>query len=251
MYTGTATVRRSYIDLRGLNLGTDFLRETDVTPGQKLGIAIEGLPEVEAEGTINGQGFIGGLAVLYREFELREGDRIGVSYDGTSVVLSPPPDRVRVARGVDTEAAPGVVEYVPVFDRDRLRHVHIERFAPGNLRRWVPQSEPDVYMVFGVLAEKTDYRYCCGVNSQLLQRLGYSTERTKPDAILMDAASGQYMMAEFKMYSKDFSFNHKPEDVDVLVCWIHDEKDLARLPQMVLELKGLLLKALEEGEIEL
>lgn len=246
----TTVVRKSYIDLRGLNLGTEFMRANNITAGRKFIFSIDGVPDADAQGTINSQGFISGLAVLYREFDLREGDPVAFRMDGNTIKLNPPTDRKKAVEVRDTEVQQTPARNQSVFERQSLRHIHLERYAPGNLGRWVPQSEPDVYMVFGALADKTDYRYCCGVNTALLQKLGYTAE-TKPDAVLIDAVTDQYLMAEFKMYSCDYSANHRAEDVDVLVCWIDNEKDRRKLPATVLALKDLLAKALDEGEIDL
>ena len=149
---------------------------------------------------------------------------------------------------------PGAVTIVPptkgVFDRQALKHLHIETFAPGNLARWNPQTEPDIYMIFGVLSEYTDFRYCCGASKALLDKLGYEAD-TKPDAILIDRTRNAYLMAEFKMRSSEFKMNHKADEVDVLVCWIDDAQDPSELPPLVLALKSLLERIVQEGKIDL
>jgi hypothetical protein len=138
----------------------------------------------------------------------------------------------------------------PVFERQRLKHVHMEPYAPGNLSKWEPRTEADVYMVFSALSEYTDYQYCCGASKSLLARLGYKAD-TKPDAIRIDRSTGQYLMAEFKMASREFSYNHAPEDVDVLVCWDYNEQGPGKLPPAVVDLRGLLERAVKEGDIDI
>ncbi len=137
-----------------------------------------------------------------------------------------------------------------VFQRQQLRHLHVEPFTFGNLRSWTPHTEADVYMVFGVLSEYTDYRYCCGASKALLQKLGYKAD-TKPDAILIDRTTDEYLMAEFKVNSKEFASNHKPEDVDVLICWEHDGGANEKLPKRVVALRTLLEQAIQDGELSL
>ena len=246
-----ATIRPSYIDLRGLNLGIEFMRSNELLASQRYLMVVEGLPDVELQGTLNKDGFIGGLSVLYREFDLSAGDKIALSYDGAAIRLAPPPEKRRTRPdSPQVPADASAKEQIPVFERERLRHIHIEPYAPGSLERWVPQTEPDVYMVFGALADYTDYRYCCGTSTDLLRQLGYAPT-TKPDAVLIDRSSGQYLMAEFKMNSKDFALNHQPRDVDVLVCWVDDADDRSKLPGTVLGLKDLLKKRLQEGDLDL
>ena len=46
-------------------------------------------------------------------------------------------------------------------------------------------------------------------------------------------------MAEWKKSSSDFKSNHKPDDVDVLVCWLDDETDRLLLPPKVLALRDV------------
>jgi hypothetical protein len=85
----------------------------------------------------------------------------------------------------------------------------------------------------------------------LLDKLRYTCKRAKPDAILIERATGQYLMAEFKMASSHFVSNHHKEDVDVLVCWVDDATDRTTLPVVVLALKNLLERGIREGEIAL
>jgi len=249
MVTTTTMVRQSYIDLRGINLGTGFIKEAEMTPGHKYPMVIEGVDDIELEGTLDKSGFIGGLARLYREFDLAVNDKIVVDYDGKTLTLKPPAGKRCGAEVKEGEQHPGGVT-LPIFERQRLKHIHMEPYAPGNLGRWLPRTEPDVYMVFGALSEYTDYRYCCGTSQILLSQLGYKAE-TKPDAILIDRPTGQYLIAEFKMKSSEFAYNHKPEDVDVLVCWEHDEQDKTRLPRVVVCLHDLLERAVRDGDIDL
>jgi len=245
-----STIRQSYIDLRGINLGAAFVHEHDLQPGQRYDMVIEGLPDVEARGTLDRSGFIGGLAVLYRNYALEVGDVLDVSYDGAVIHITPPLERRRQEEPEPTPAQEAEEDTRPVFERQGLRHVHIEPYAPGNLSNWVPQTEADVYMVFGDLSEYTDYRYCCGASSTLMNSLGYKAD-TGPDAILIERATGQYLVAEFKMRSKDFKLNHLREDVDVLICWEDDEADRTVLPPQVVGLHALLATAIEEGDIDL
>lgn len=205
---------------------------------QQYPIVVEGLEETVLEGTLTASGLIGGLAKLYNRYDLEDGDTVNVCWDGVTL-------RVRALRATTgaTETLPMPRDTTPndgVFGEKRLKHVHIECFAPGNLTRWTPQTEPDVYMVFGILAEYTDYRYVCGTSKSLLLKLGYDVDTTtKPDAILVDA-DDRYRMAEFKVKSADFASNHGRDDVYVLVCWADNAQNPALLPPKVLALQPLL-----------
>ena len=165
------------------------------------------------------------------------------------IMLRPPSVKLRDVQS-PAAAAEAVTTTRSVFQRQGLRYLFIEPFAPGNLARWNPRTEPDVYMVFGVLAEYTDYRYASGASKEILDRLGY-TAPTKPDAVLIDRGTDEYLMSEFKVKSSDFKSNHKPEDVDVLVCWIDDETNRGQLPPAVLALKTLMEELIAEGDIDL
>ncbi len=244
------TIRQSYIDLKGINLGAAFVRKHNLQFGQKYAMTIDGLPDVEINGTLDRSGFIGGLSVLYRTFDLCVEDTLGIGYDDSVIRITPPQGKGRTQPAEPDHVLEADEDTRPVFERQRLRHIHIEPYAPGNLSNWVPQTEADVYMVFGALSEYTDYRYCCGASQILIDQLGYRAN-TKPDAFLIDRATGQYLVAEFKMNSKDFSSNHKKEELDVLICWEDDDTDRTQLPPHVIGLRSLLEKALKEGEIDL
>lgn len=243
------TIRQSYITLRGINLGVAFVREHRLQHGQRYAMSVEGMPDRELIGTLDRSGFIGGLSAMYKVFDLTEGDNLEVNYDGAVIHITPPADR-RIRQ--EEEPGEGVApsDARPVFERQNLRHIHIEPYAPGNLSNWIPQTEADVYMVFGALSEYTDYRYGCGASQALLNNLGYQA-RTKPDAFLIQRATGQYVIAEFKMNSNEFRSNHAKEDVDVLVCWEDNEAVRSVLPPEVLCLKTLLRRAVEDGDIDL
>ncbi len=244
MVEGTATIRPSYREFRGLYLGVQFVRDAGLQSDQMYTMVIDGLEHLNVKGRLDKNTFIGGLAPLYQSFNLEDGDEVKLLWDGAVLRLTPP-------RKPAGPAPEGVAAPAPtVLDRDQLKHLHIEPFAPGNLERWNPQTEPDVYMTFGVLSEYTDFRYCCGASKTLLDRLGYKAD-TKPDAILIDRSSNAYLIAEFKMRSSEFSMNHKAEDVDVLICWIDDASDRSVLPPRVLPLKALLERIVHEGEIDL
>jgi hypothetical protein len=252
MNSTKSIIRKSYITLRGINLGAAFMSESELVPGQRYSMVVSEIGD-DLAGTLDKSGFIGGLAKMYRLYDLAEGDGVEVEYDGTMLHITPPSDKRRSPEHAEEASQDsGEVESEDgdsVFDRQSLRHVHIETYAPGNLRNWTPRTEPDVYMVFGALAEYTDYRYCCGVNQALIDQLGYEAD-AKPDAVLIDRATGQYLMAEFKVNSKDFTSNHKKDDVDVLVCWSHDNTDLSVLPPTIVDLKTLLETAIKEGNID-
>ncbi len=244
------SVRQSYIDLRGLNLGAEFLRQYQLQPGQRYSVtvAINGLSDIDTTGTLDKSGFIGGLAVMYNTFALQDGDLIEVDYESGIIRLTPPMAKLRQATTTTTPAPTPVAALV--FTRQSLRHIHIEPFAFGSLSEWVPHTEADVYLVFGTLSEYTDYRYVCGASKSLLDRLGYSAQ-TKPDAILIDRRTDEYLMGEFKMTSKDFTLNHQKDDVDVLVCWDHNETDHTKLPPQIVALKQLVDNAIRNGDLQL
>ena len=127
-----------------------------------------------------------------------------------------------------------------LFARDNYRHIHLEPFRPENLHTWEPETEADVYLAFGVLQEFTDFQYCCGASKAVLDKLGANyTDSSKPDAILIDRTTDEYLMAEWKKHSSDFKANHKKDDVDVLVCWNDNETQRDALPPQVLALHSV------------
>jgi hypothetical protein len=133
-------------------------------------------------------------------------------------------------------------KYETVFERKNLKYLHIEPFRPENLKNWIPQTETDIYMIFGIVETYTDFKYCCGTNIQLLKDLGIKCDTddpSKPDAILINRNTNEYMIAEFKMKSSAFKSNHKKEDIDVLVVWEDDERDKSILPKYIIVLSEI------------
>jgi hypothetical protein len=188
------------------------------------------------------------MSRIYKALNLANGDVIQYEIDSPNQITITFVKKAGVSTGAPTPSTP-ITPPPPatdsVFVRQKLRPLHIELFTPENLNRWEPENEPDVYMAFGVLQEYTNYRYCCATSKSLLDRLGFSAD-TKPDAVLVAEDTGEYLIAEFKMKSSDFSRNHKPEDVDVLVVWEADEADLSKLPPEVLHLREISKTAAQE-----
>lgn len=266
----------THFDLRNIYLPSEFVRDKGLKSKVKYPILIDGLESPETRGTLQDTNSIGGMAKMYKSFDLKAGDEIGLDFEDGTLIVIPPADRLiprqqdigaapaapvegasAVQQQAQTDATPAQTAPTPtspttVFERQKLKYLHIPEFAPGNLTGWSPEAETDVFLVFGMLSENTDYRYCCGTSKELLTRLNYNLiSKTKPDAVLIDRATGEYLMAEFKVYSADFTSNHAKEDVDVLVCWIDDAPDKSKLPDRVLALKDLREKGVKTGEITL
>ncbi len=240
-----AKITESYSDLRSIFFGVQAVRAGHLQAG-RVKVLLSTDPDFVAEGALDMRGLLSGMSRLYNALGLRAGDEVIAKTSDTStltVVNSPLPQRTVIAESLP-RVAPEHSSYV--FERLKLNHLHIESFRPENLNHWEPETETDVYMAFGVLAEFTDFRYCCGASADLLRRLGADyTGTSKPDAILIDRRSDRYLMAEWKMRSNDYSSNHKPQDVDVLVCWIDDAVDRSVLPPTVLALREIAKKAAE------
>jgi len=229
-------IRKSYRDLRLLYVGVKVREAASLKPGS-LTILHADDPDFSVTGTMDADGYITGLAKLYHYLDPKPDTTLtfSVSSDGSLVITAPKPPAPAADGSVPDIAVPTPTT---VFERRGLKHLHLEPFHPENLRRWQPETEPDVYMVFGVLQGFTDYQYCCGTSKAILAKLGADYSSTaKPDAILIDRTTDQYMMAEWKKSSSEYKFNHAPGDVDVLVCWEDDETDRTKLPPTVLALR--------------
>ena len=50
MHSTTATIRQSYIELRGINLGTGFVKDAGMVPGQKYPMVIDGVEDRQRVG---------------------------------------------------------------------------------------------------------------------------------------------------------------------------------------------------------
>ena len=251
----SSPITKSYLGLRLINLGQTRVTEGDLAVGDlTIILADELVGEGEPfsiDGKLHKTGVVSGMSKLHARLSLGIGDKLKYeiqSVDGTKHVAITQVEKQPAGQGAQAEPAPQDENAAPesVFKRLALNHVHLEAFRPTNLDHWQPRAEPDVYMAFGVLQEFTDYRYCCGVNKELLDQLGAEYE-TKPDAVLIDRKDDQYRMAEWKVRSSDFIGNHQPEDVDVLICWEHNETDKTKLPPDVVALKDIAKLAAQEA----
>lgn len=233
-----AKITPAYVTLNSLYLGAEAWASNMLEPGRAT-VLLDGDSTFLAEGKLNSKGGLSGMAKLYRRLQLSAGMELRFHIPSlNTLVVYPTPE--------ETNATPPSTPQT-VFERRNLRHLHIQPFRPENPKHWEPERETDVYLAFGVLQEFTAYQYCCGASKDLLMRLGAFDETvTKPDAILIDRATDQYLMAEWKMRSSHFSLNHKKDDVDVLVCWFHDAVDTSALPARVLSLRDVARIAAEE-----
>jgi hypothetical protein len=234
--TFKATIKDTYVKLRCLYLETAAWKTGLLGVGQAT-VLLSNDNTFVAEGKLNGGGGLTGMAKLYKRLGLVTGAELEYEIPRKNTIVV----QIRAEAGgarPEPAVAAGAAVAQTVFERKALKHLHIEPFRAENLHHWEPETETDVYLAFGVLQEFTDFQYCCGASKALLQRLGAFEEGgTKPDAILVDRATDQYLMAEWKMRSSAFATNHRPEDVDVLVCWIDDETDRAKLPPRIVALQ--------------
>ncbi len=241
-------ITQSSINTNSLNLGKDFIREHKLVTGQRYPIVVVGMEDTELAGTIQKTGVIGGLAAFYERFaDVQANTEIEIGFDGLAIIVYPP----------ETPAVPPTAKLPAppsdnVLDRKSANHVYIAPYAPGAINMWEPKGEPDVYMVFGRLAEFTPFRYCCAASQEILDKLGIQID-PKPDAVLIERVSDRYLIAEFEVKSSRFlRHGHRKDDIDVLICWRDDVTDAVLRQQlpMVLDLHRLISKLLETGEIE-
>lgn len=260
MESTKSKITDNYVKMRFVSIGREFSSRNNLQPGQQYSIRIvdETVEEVfETRGTLTKSYILGGLSILYRNYELITGDEINIEYNGSRVLITPPKDKKKCAvtyPAIMLDSGDETIkeQTCSVFDRKCLKHIHIESFAERNFREWTPKTEADVYLVFGAISEFTDYKYCCGTSADLLKKLGYDySETSKPDAILIDRATDEYLISEFKMKSSGFKSNHKKEDIDVLICWVDDETDRDLLPNNVLCLNRLIEKSITAGDMEI
>jgi hypothetical protein len=218
----TTAITKSYARNYVLYLGG--FKATKLSPGTIL-VRMVGHDDFETEGSLNANGALSGMAKVYAALSLRPKDKLDLQVLSKSelavVPLRPPKFKFRLNKPT-------------VFASKKLKHIHFEAFRPQNLVDWKPKAEVDVYMTFGILEKYTPFKYCCGLTEEILRQLGTKID-PKPDAILIDRITDEYLIAEFEKSSSDFvKGKHKPNDVDVLVCWFNDERDRSKLPQIVL-----------------
>lgn len=246
--TLTTNITRAY--KKNYTLYLPAVREGLLEPGT-VRTRVEGSDDFEVTGELNFRGHLSGMAKLYSVLELEEGDTLSFQIvSPTEILVVPPRELVAQPAEKVSEISAG---FESVFKKKKLNHIHFEAFRPENLLSWAPKAEVDVYMAFGILESYTEFKYCCGVNQEILNQLG-ATIAPKPDAIFIDRVTGEYLIVEFEAYSSKFGITHEPEDL--LVCWEDDETDRSKVPKRVLALAekaceaAIELLQLEEKEAE-
>lgn len=192
--------------------------------------------EYSVKGMLSKTGIVTGMSELYKFLKLKEDDTIYFDVTDDESIKITRPRFENVLYHESNQYSPDATH--PIFDVNHYKHIHIQKFQHVNMHEWDPETEGDIYLTFGILQEFTDYYYCCGASQRILNSLGANYQDiAKPDAILVDRSPpSNYRMAEFKKLSSQFKSNHSPQDVDVLICWIHDETDQRNLPPEVVEL---------------
>ncbi|MDX1995761.1 MAG: hypothetical protein SF029_25485 [bacterium] len=153
----TSTVTNTYITLNAIYLGTTLIKMGLLYPG-RIAVGIEGQDNFSAEGTLNRNGLLTGMAKLHAEFRLKDGQTIQfriVNSDVTPIVLFRPHPTSQFDQTLETLdnefsnalAGSSLSDTKSVFSTLASKHIHIEVFRPENLRNWEPQTETDVYMV--------------------------------------------------------------------------------------------------------
>ena len=250
-----AIINKTYRQLNSVRLGLDPFKKSELTPGKiTVNVKIKDdqseKDDLKIEGNYNKvNGILSGLSKLYKLGFLQAQDELDYK------ILSSTEIEVEFKQNADHKTVEQVEQqYTSVFEKKNLKHLHIEPFRPENLKNWTPKAESDIYMIYGVLEDYTDFKYCCGINQTLLSQLGFSYDestkenhRTKPDSILIDRTTNEYLIGEFKMNSSAFTLNHNKTDVDVLVVWTNDEKDKTSLPKHVVELSLIAKEAAIEN----
>lgn len=242
-------ITKSSRALNSLSLGKEFIRQHQLVSGQQYSLVVAGMEDAGLVGTLQKTGLIGGLAALYQQFpNLQPDTEIEIGFDGSAITVHPPGSPV--PRPISNPQTPAS-NYV--LDRKSARRVYLAPYAHGALNTWEPKGEPDVYMVFGKLAEFTSYRYCCASSVEVLDKLGIEID-PKPDAILIEEGTDRYLVAEFEVESSKFiKHGHKKEDADVLICWKDDVTDATerqKLPKLLC-LHSLIADLVEAGQVDL
>ncbi len=225
----------SYKTLNIINIGLNQIRHCDIKFGH-LTVMLENNAEFLAQGVLCKNGILTRMSKLFDLLGLHDETELEFIINSTGnkkIVLVTSPNRKRKKSHSK--------------NNNSFCHVHIEPFRTNNLQNWNPSTENDVYVAFGYLQNYTSYNYCCGVNIKILKELRLRFN-SKPDAIVLEKKTKKYLIAEMKIKSSDFKINHNKIDVDILICWIDDEKDKNKLPSKTLCLQEIALTNLLTNE---
>ena len=179
-----------------MNLGIDALGSGKFVAGTAVQVSYsrpdgDGTDIIDAEGTIQRTGMLGGMARHFKNLSLQLGDRLKLvcqvsETGGQSATV------LQIIRRDGPVALPSEIKEQPI-DRERAvlenfnaQHVPFDMYRPELWDEWKPAAEVDVYLAFGRLQEYTDYLYSCGVNKQILRQLGIDQnyeEEGVPDAL--------------------------------------------------------------------
>lgn len=260
--TGVCRVTASYASMYAVNVGKDYIRRNQLFPGRYEWRCVSGkdgngsITYLKGKGTLNSNGAFTGLGKFYALFGLAVGDDVKFEFQNGEIDLSASRNDVEINPQTAQQDA---FHTTPIQPRDTAlrrysaNHVSLDDFELVNYAKWVPQTEASLYMVFGKIEEYLKVKYVCGCSREVQRRLGVGFP-SAPDAIVVEKATGQYLVAEFKMYSSAFVTGNQTRDfVDILICWEDDcaEADKAKLPNEILCLKSSIAEFISNGTIEI
>lgn len=255
MMPSPITLTDNYVKIRSIPVGKAVIG--DGTEGLQVGPVTISVQSSDSryEGRLNPNGVVTGLTKLFVEEGITTQSELAFQVTSEGIIelaiTRRPPQEQKVSSNEQVQPVSVIDQYVA--DTMQLKWIHFDAFRPANGKYWIPKTEADVYMVFGLLQELTDYTYCCGASKEALKRIAYpltddsEDNPRKPDAILIEKATDRYVIAEFKMNSSKYHTNHQPKDVDVLIVWIDDESDRSLLPSRVVNLYETAQRALRVG----
>ncbi len=118
---------------------------------------------------------------------------------------------------------PKMEEHPSILDRNQQKTIFDQQYTRSTIQTCiiciVGTTETDTYMIFGTISEYelTAFQYYCRDSQAFFDSLGFKKEsKSKPDTILIDRTTKDYLIAEFKVYSSDFDINHSKKDTEFL-----------------------------------
>ena len=91
-----STIQESLVDLRCIYLPVDFITEFKLKYKTKYQILIDDANSSKTAGTLQVTNVIGGLAKMYRAYDLQVGDEVGLDCENGTIIVIPPQNRLKV-----------------------------------------------------------------------------------------------------------------------------------------------------------
>lgn len=246
--TYRTVIKSNYAALKAIYLTSRPMKDGRLEYG-KTTVRVKGVEGFSARGTVSRNCLLGGMSKLYSTFDLQKGDEImfEVGRDQEQMIMIElPQSRLPIASQnqlaasqVSQDLTPTLAPSTPFGPVEANVLANQGVLEPATLQGIPPQDAEDVLIAFAANNYDTPFHFGRRMTPALAEELHYKNQGQMPHALCIDQRTGRYLVTTVLMRSSEFKGRYHLNDSDLLVCWTHDEEDVAQIPKTVVALDSL------------